>query len=136
MVIVVVSITTSSVGLAMFMFADAIFVSMNKSHQHNDTVDQQGRARHLRPYLPCESIHHRYGHLTLWRVYIIATLRVHHYIVSPPTMFRVLWRTHFKNRRIPSHGSSSHRLRHLHQRIVRLSTSPWFIMTTFMIFFR
>ncbi len=40
-------------------------------------------------------------------------LRVHHYIVSPVTLFRVLWRTHFNNPRICSHGSSSHHLRHL-----------------------
>ncbi len=132
--IAVASITASPVGLAMFMFADAIFVSMSKSHRRNDTVDQQERARHLRPYLPRENIHHRFGHLTLWRVYIIAMLRVYHYIVSPATMFRVLWRTCFKNCRKSSQGSSSHRLRHLHQRFVRLSTSPWFIMTTFMFF--
>jgi hypothetical protein len=95
----------------MFMFADTIFVSMIKSYHHNDTVDQQARARRLGLYLPRENIHHhRFGHLTLWRAYIIASLLVHHYIVSPVTMFRVLWRTQFKN----------------------LSISPWFIMTTFM----
>ncbi len=118
----------------MLMFVDTIFVSMSKSHRHNDTVDQQERERHLRPYLYRESIHHRFGHLTLWRDYIIAMLHVHHYIVSPETLFRVLWRTHFKNRRISSHGYSSSRLRHLHQQFVRLSTSPWFIMTIFMFF--
>ncbi len=32
-----------TVGLAMFMFTDEIFVSMRKSHLHNDTVDQQER---------------------------------------------------------------------------------------------
>ena len=112
----------------MFMFIDEIFVSMSKTHRRNDTVGQQERARRLRPYLPRES------HLTLWRAYIIAMLHVHHYIVSPPTMFRVLWRTCFKNRRKSSQGSSSHRLRHLHQRFVRLSTSPWFIMTKLMSF--
>jgi hypothetical protein len=86
---------------------------MSKSHHHNDTVDQQARARRLRLYLPRENIHHhRFGHLTLWRTYIITLLLVHHYIVSPVTMFRVLWRTHFKN----------------------LSISPWFIMTTFVFF--
>jgi hypothetical protein len=112
LVIVVASIVTSPVGLTMFMFVDVIFVSMNKSHLHNDTVDQQERVRHLWPYLPLESIHHRSGHLTLWRVYIIALLHVHHYIVSPATLFRVLWRTHFKNRRISPHGSSSQHLWH------------------------
>jgi hypothetical protein len=78
------------------MFADVIFVSMSKSHHRNDTVDQQERVRRLRSYLPRESTmihHHRFGRLTLWRSYIIAMLRVHHYIVSPVTMFRVLWRT-------------------------------------------
>ncbi len=128
LVIAVASIPASSVGLVMFMFADAIFVSMSKSHHRNDALDQQERVRHLWPYLPLESIHHRSGHLTLCRAYIIAMLRVHHYIVSPATLFRVLWRTHFKNRRISSHGSSSHHLWHLHQRFVRLSTSPWFIV--------
>jgi hypothetical protein len=83
---------------------------MNKSHHRNDVVDQKERVRHLRPYLPRENIHHRFGHLTLWRVYIIAMLRVHHYNVSPATLFRLLWRIHFKNHRISSHGSSSHRL--------------------------
>jgi hypothetical protein len=122
------SIAASPVGLVMFMFADAIFVSMSKSHHRNDALDQQERVRHLWPYLPLESIHHRSGHLTLCRAYIIAMLRVHHYIVSPATLFRVLWRTHFKNRRISSHGSSSHHLWSLHQRVVRLSTSPWFIL--------
>jgi hypothetical protein len=107
---------------------------MSKVYRRNVVVDQQERVRRLRPYLPRESIYHRFGHLTLWRTYIIAMLRVHRYIVSPVTMFRVLWRTHFKNRRISEHGSSSHRLRHLHQRFVRLSISPWFIMTTFMFF--
>ena len=63
-----------------------------------------------------------------------AMLHVHHYIASPATLFRVSWRTHFKNRRISSHGSSSHHRRRLHQRFTRLSTSPWFIMTTFMSF--
>jgi hypothetical protein len=53
--IAVADIATSSVGLVMFMFADAIFVSMSKSHHRNDTVDQQERVRHLRPYLPRES---------------------------------------------------------------------------------
>jgi hypothetical protein len=80
----------------MFMFIDEIFVSMSKTHRRNDTVGQQERSRHLRPYLPGERIHHRFGHFTLWRAYILAMLCVHHYIVSPPTMFRVLWRTHFQ----------------------------------------
>ena len=107
----VTSLTTSSVGLDMFIFTDAIFVSMSKSHRRNDIVDQQERVRRLWPYLPRESVHHhRFGHLTLWRAYIIAMLYVHHYIVSPVTLFRVLWRTHFKNRRISSHGSLSHHL--------------------------
>jgi hypothetical protein len=65
--------------------------SISKSYHPKDTVDQQERARHLRPYLPRESIHHRFGHLTLWRSNIIAMLCVHHYIVSPSTMFGVLW---------------------------------------------
>jgi hypothetical protein len=87
-----VIIEASSVGLDMFMFADTIFVSISKSHHHNDAVDQQERTRHLRPYLPVESIRHRSGHLTLCRACIISIFGVHHYIVSPVTLFRVLWR--------------------------------------------
>jgi hypothetical protein len=30
------------------MFTDTIFVSMSKSHHHNDDVDQQERVRHLK----------------------------------------------------------------------------------------
>ncbi len=33
---------------------------------------------------------------SLCRAYIITMLHVHQYILSPATMFRVLWRTHFK----------------------------------------
>ena len=62
MEIVFVSITENPVGLVMFMIADAIFVSMSKSHHHNDAADQQERARHLRLYLPRESID--YGEIT------------------------------------------------------------------------
>jgi hypothetical protein len=43
----------------MFMFADVI-VFMNKSHRRKDTVHQQERARHMRPHLPRESVHHRF----------------------------------------------------------------------------
>jgi hypothetical protein len=64
----------------MFMFVDVIFVSMSKSHHLNDAVDQQERERHLRPYLPRESIHQCFEHLTLWRTHIIVMLYVHHYI--------------------------------------------------------
>ncbi len=96
LVISVARIAVSSVGLSMFVFADAIFVSMNKSHRLNDVIDQQERPRHLRPHLPRESIHNRLGHLTLWRAYIVVMLCVHHYIASPATLFCVLWRTHFK----------------------------------------
>jgi hypothetical protein len=38
-------LAASPVGLAMFMFADAILF-MSKSHRDHDTVDQQERARH------------------------------------------------------------------------------------------
>jgi hypothetical protein len=123
LVIVVASIASSPVGLVMFMFSDTIFVSMSMSHHRNDTVDQQERARHLWPYLPLESIHHRSGHLTLCRAYITVILSVHHYIVSPATLFRVLWRTNFKNRRISSHGSSSHHLRHLQPKTSKIYTN-------------
>ena len=57
--IAVASIAASPVGLVMFVFADAIFVSMSKSHRLNDAVDQQERSRHLRPHLLSESIHNR-----------------------------------------------------------------------------
>jgi hypothetical protein len=81
----------SPVGLDMLMFTDGIFVPMSKSHLRNDTVDQQERARHLRPYLPLENIHHRSRHLTLFRAYIIVMLHVHHlcFLLVCPLIFVV-----------------------------------------------
>ncbi len=52
------------------------------------------RERHLRPYLPRKSIHHRFRHLASWRTYIIVMLHVHHYIVSPVTLktyYQAFW---------------------------------------------
>jgi len=66
LVIAVASIAASPVGLVMFVFTDAIFVSMNKSHRLNDVVDQQERSRHLRPHLLLESIHNRLVPNEMW----------------------------------------------------------------------
>ncbi len=43
LVVAVAMITASPVGLVTFIFADAIFVFMSKSHHRNDVVDQQER---------------------------------------------------------------------------------------------
>ena len=65
------------------------------------SVDQQERTRHLRPYLPREIIHHRFGHLTLWRAYMncnVVRSRLHRPcgFTGELHWYFVLWRTHFK----------------------------------------
>jgi hypothetical protein len=105
----------------MFMFADAILF-MSKSHRRHDAVDQKERARHLRQHLPLQSIHHHFvlrrGQPFTFTFHVMEglhELQCCAFTITSPMwihwgialVFRVMEDT-LQNRRISSHGSSSH----------------------------
>ncbi len=77
------------------------FSSMIKSRVGNILTKAAVLRINLVFFLPeCVPVHFfkkKHAHENLLEFGVVHRFDVHHYIVSPETMFRVLWRTHFKN---------------------------------------